>query len=162
MENDPEKHFQVKLEMQLKKIGAWYRFFEKPRSTLHTADAADVTGIELHRISKNLVAKTSDGRYAALIIPGDTHLNYREAAKALGTKSLSLVPFQDAHKVSGYPPGGTPSLGYEQKVEVVLDEELMKFETFYCGGGSTRQLLEVRREEVIVLNNARIHKISQR
>jgi len=157
---DSERHFQVKLERKLRTLGVWYRFIEKPASTVHTADAASVTGIELHRISKNLMAQTNDGRFAALIIPGDTRLDYKEAAKALGARNISLVPFNEAHKVSGYPPGGTPSMGYEKKVDVVLDEELKIYETFYCGGGSTRMLLELRTDDVIRINNAKVHKIS--
>lgn len=160
MENDPEKHLQIKLETKLKTMGIWYRFVEKQSSTVHTADASRVSGIELHRISKNLMAQTSDGRYVSLIIPGDRRLNYKEAAKALETKNISLVPFNEAHKISGYPPGGTPSIGYETKLVVVLDEELLSFETFYCGGGSTKMLLELRHDDVIKANNAIIHKIS--
>lgn len=157
---DPEKHFQVLLEAKLKAMNIWYKFVEKPESTVHTADAADLTGIELHTISKNLMAKTRDGRYAALIIPGDKRVDYKAAALALGAKSLSLVPFEEAHDISGYPPGGTPSIGYLHKLEVVLDEDLSKLDTFYCGGGSTRVLLEVKKNDVVRLNNARIAKIS--
>lgn len=161
MSEDPERHFQVKLETKLKELGVWYRFIEKTQSTVHTADAANVTGIELHRISKNLMGKTNDGNFVALIIPGDRRIDYKEAAKALNSKSLSLVPFNEADSVSGYPPGGTPSVGYQRKLGVILDEELMKYETFYCGGGSTKMLLEVRRDDVIRINNAKVHKISK-
>ncbi|MFH1470193.1 MAG: YbaK/EbsC family protein [Candidatus Micrarchaeota archaeon] len=159
--DDPEKQYQEKLESRLKALGAWYMFHEKPQSTVHTADAASVTGIELHRISKNLMAKTDEGDYVALIIPGDKKLDYKEAAKALGTKSLGLVPFEQADKVSGYPPGGTPSIGYERKLLVVLDEELAKFDTFFCGGGSTRMLLELKKVDVVKLNGAVVAKISK-
>ena len=154
MVGDPERHFQVKLETRLKDIGVWYKFIEKPTSTVHTADASHVTGIELHRISKNLMAQTNEGNYAALIIPGDMKLNYKEAAKALNVKNVRLVPFNEAHKISGYPPGGTPSIGYDKKLDVILDKELMPYETFYCGGGSTKMLLELRRDDVIRMNNA--------
>lgn len=160
MVDDPERHFQVKLEARLKEMGIWYEFVEKPSSTVHTADAAQVSGIELHRISKNLMAQTNDGRYVALIIPGDRRLNYKEAAKALDVKNISLVPFNEAYKISGYPPGGTPSVGYDRKLAVVLDEELMPFETFYCGGGSTKMLLQLRRDDVIKINGAKVHRIS--
>jgi len=157
---DPERHFQVKLETKLKKMEVWYKFIEKSASTVHTVDAASVTGIELHKISKNLMAQTNDGRYAALIIPGDMRLDYKEAAKTLEAKNISLVPFSEAHKISGYPPGGTPSLGYENRMDVVLDAELMPYETFYCGGGSTKMLLELRRDDVIRINKAKVQKIS--
>lgn len=161
MSDDPERHYQVKLERLLVNLGVWYRFLEKPQATVHTADAASVTGIDLHRISKNLMAITDEGKYVALIIPGDRKIDYKEAIRALNVKNLSLVPFNDAHKISGYPPGGTPSIGYEKKLIVILDEELMQYETFYCGGGSTRMLLEVRRDDVIRVNNAKISSISR-
>ena len=161
MTEDPEKHYQLKLESRLKELGVWHKFLEKPQATVHTADAASLTGIDLHRISKNLMAKTSDGGYVALIIPGDRKVDYKEAAKALGVKGIGLVPFEQADKVSGYPPGGTPSVGYDKKVAVVLDEELAEFETFYCGGGSTRMLLELRKDDVIRVNGARVAKISK-
>lgn len=160
MVNDPERHLQVRLEARLEALGIWYKFLEKSESTVHTADAASVTGIELHRISKNLMAQVNHGRYAALIIPGDMKLDYKEAAKALEAKNVSLVPFNETHKISGYPPGGTPSIGYEKKIDVVLDQELVQYETFYCGGGSTMMLLELRTDDVIRINNAKVNKIS--
>jgi Cys-tRNA(Pro)/Cys-tRNA(Cys) deacylase len=161
MTDDPEKHFQARLEHALKDLGVWYRFIEKSQSTVHTADAARLTGIELHRISKNLMAKTSGNSYAALIIPGDMRVDLEAAAKALGVKNINLVPFSDAHKISGYPPGGTPSIGFQRTSDVVLDEELMRYDTFFCGGGSTRMLLELKRDDVIRTNNAKVHKISK-
>ena len=161
MENDPELEYMLKLESRLKELGAWHRFIEKNQSTVHTADAANVTGLDLHRISKNLMAKTSEGNYVALIIPGDMRIDYKAAAGALGVKNISLVPFAEADKVSGYPPGGTPSIGYQNKIAVIVDEELMRFETFYCGGGSTRMLLEIRSDEAVKFNDAKIAKISK-
>ena len=158
---DPERHLQVKLETKLKKMGVWHRFIEKPVSTVHTADAAEASGIPLHQISKNLMAKTKEGQYASLIIPGDKRIDYKAAAKALNSKGLGLVPFDEAHNISGYPPGGTPSIGYERNLKVVVDEELTKFETFYCGGGSSRLLLEVRKDDVIRVNRAVIGKITE-
>lgn len=94
MVNDPERHLQVRLEARLEALGIWYKFLEKSESTVHTADAASVTGIELHRISKNLMAQVNHGRYAALIIPGDMKLDYKEAAKALEAKKRQFSAVQ--------------------------------------------------------------------
>lgn len=158
---DPERHLQVKLETKLKKLGVWHRFVEKPVSTVHTADAAEASGISLHQISKNLMAKTKEGEYVSLIIPGDKRLDYKKVARALNSKGLGLVAFNEANNISGYPPGGTPSIGYERNLKVVVDEELTKFDTFYCGGGSSRLLLEVRKDDVIRVNKAVVAKITE-
>lgn len=120
-----------------------------------------MTGIDLHRISKNLVSKTREGGYALLIVPGDRRVDLKAAARALGTKNVRLMPFEAAEEISGYPPGGTPSVGHKKAMRVVLAEELSVFETFYCGGGTRDRLLELRTDDVIRLNEAVVAKISR-
>jgi Cys-tRNA(Pro)/Cys-tRNA(Cys) deacylase len=137
----------------------WHRFVEK-QETVHTADASQATGIDLHRITKNLVSVTDNGDHVVLIVPGDMRVNLRKAAKALGVKNVHLMPFDKSEPLSGYPPGGTPSLGYATKMRVVIDEELKKFKTFYCGGGSRDRLLEVRFEDVVRFNEAVVESIT--
>ena len=148
----------MSLEVYLKENGVWHRFVEK-QETVHTADASQATGIDLHRITKNLVSVTDMGEHVVLIVPGDRRVNLKEAAKALGVKNVRLMPFDQSEPISGYPPGGTPSLGYKTKMRVVLDRELEGFPTFYCGGGSRYRLLEVKSADVIRLNGAIVAQI---
>ena len=144
----------------LKRHGVWHRFLPK-RETVHTADASEATGIDLHRITKNLVSVTDTGEHVVLIVPGDRRINLRRAAEALSVRNIRLMPFREAGVVSGYPPGATPSLGYRTPMRVVVDSELTEFETIYCGGGTRDRLLEVRVEDVIRLNNAAVASISR-
>ncbi len=127
---------------------------------MHTADASEATGIDLHRITKNLVSKTRKGEYALLVVPGDRRVDLKAAAKALGAKKVRLMPFSEAETISGYPPGGTPTIGHKTPMRVILDEELAGFETFYCGGGSRDRLLELRVDDVKKLTDAIVARIS--
>jgi len=127
---------------------------------VHTADASKATGIDLHRITKNLVSKTRKGEYALLVVPGDRRVDLKAAAKALGTKNVRLIPFSEAEVISGYPPGGTPTIGHKTPMRVIADEELAGFETFFCGGGSKDRLLELRFDDVKRLTDAIVAKIS--
>jgi Cys-tRNA(Pro)/Cys-tRNA(Cys) deacylase len=143
----------MSLEAFLEENRIWHRFVEK-QETVHTADASQATGIDLHRITKNLISVTDSGEHVVLIVPGDRRVNLKEAARALGVKNVRLMPFDQSEPISGYPPGGTPSLGFKTKMRVVVDKELGGFETFYCGGGSRDRLLEVRFTDVVKLNGA--------
>ena len=148
------------LDEYLRRHGVWHRFLPK-RETVHTADASEATGIDLHRITKNLVSVTDTGEHVVLIVPGDRRVNLRRAAEALSVGNVRLMPFREAGAVSGYPPGATPSLGYRTPMRVVVDSELTEFEIIYCGGGTRDRLLEVRVEDVIRLNNAAVASISR-
>jgi Cys-tRNA(Pro)/Cys-tRNA(Cys) deacylase len=89
-----------------------------------------------------------------LIVPGDSKVNLKKVAKILGVKKVRLVPFSDAENISGYPPGGTPSVGHKTQMRTLIEKKLMNFETVYCGGGSRDKLLEIRVQDIIKLNDA--------
>jgi len=148
------------LKDYLEQMGIWHQFIEK-KETIHTADAAKAAGLELHRVTKNLVSKTDEEEPVLLIIPGDKKVRLKSAARALGVRRVFLVSFEEAEKISGYPPGGTPSIGHKTKMRTVMDKSLLQYKTIYCGGGSRDRLLEIRTEDVIKLNNAIIAEISK-
>ena len=150
----------VDLERFLAENNVWYNLIAKPE-TVHTADASLQTGIPLSAITKNLVCKDENGTYALLVIPGDRRVNLRRAADALSRGNVRLVAFEEAESVSGYPPGGTPSIHHKTKLTVVLDKSLQDRETIFCGGGTRDKLLELKTKDVIRLENPLIADISQ-
>lgn len=142
----------MNLKQFLENHKVWHKFVIKSE-TVHTADAANVTGIELHKVTKNLVSITDTGEYILLIVPGDSKVNLKEVAKILSVKKVRLVPFSDAEKISGYPPGGTPSIGHKTQMRTLLEKKLLNFEIVYCGGGSRDKLLEIRVKDIVKLND---------
>jgi Cys-tRNA(Pro)/Cys-tRNA(Cys) deacylase len=146
------------LENFLKKNGIWHRFIEKPE-TIHTADAAKVSGIELQRLTKNLVARNDTG-YIMIIIPGDKKVDLEKVAKLVDAKKVRLVSFEQTEEISGYPPGGTPSIGHKTKMKTVFDKSLTRYETIYCGGGSRQRILELKVSDVIKLSEAIVEDIT--
>ena len=149
----------IDLEKYLIQNNIWHNFILK-QETVHTADAAKATGVDLHRLTKNLVSETDQGEHVLLIISGDMKVDLKAAAKALKVSNVRLVPFNKAEEISGYPPGGTPSIGHKNRMRSVIDEDLLKFETIYCGGGSRDRLVELRIKDVMKLNDSVVTKIS--
>jgi Cys-tRNA(Pro)/Cys-tRNA(Cys) deacylase len=151
----------MELESYLRNSGIWHRFLEKPE-TVHTADASRTTGIDLGKITKNLVCRTSNGQYALLVIPGNRRVNLQRAAQALNARNVQLLDFREAEEVSGYPPGGTPSVYHKTPLEVVVDKSVLTHETIFCGGGTRSRLLELRTEDIMKLSKAITADISER
>ena len=149
----------MELENYLKEKKIWYRFIEKTE-TIHTADAAKAAGLELNRLTKNLVSKTDSGEYVLLIVSGDKKVNLEQVALILKAKKVRLIPFDQSEQVSGYLPGATPSIGHKMKMRTVMDKSLMKYDTIYCGGGTRERLLELKTNDILSLSDAMIADIS--
>jgi len=150
----------MNLETYLENSGIWYRFLEKTE-TVHTADASRATGIDLKRITKNLVCSTSDGRYALLVILGDRRVNLQKASQALNARNVQLLGSREAEAVSGYLPGGTPSVCHKTPLNVIIDQDVMTHETLFCGGGTRSRLLELKTKDVLRLSEAITADISE-
>jgi len=139
----------------------WYRFIEKPE-TIHTADASAVTGVDLTRLTKNLVSKTSTGEYILIIVSGTAKVDLKKVAKVLGVSNISLASFAEAESVSGYPPGATPSVFHKSKLRVIMDNSLIANDTLFCGGGARNRILELKVEDVVGLNDALVSDIQKK
>jgi Cys-tRNA(Pro)/Cys-tRNA(Cys) deacylase len=151
----------MSLEEYLNSKGVWYRFISKPKETIHTAEASALTGIDLQRLTKNLVSVTNFGENVLLIIPGNRKVNLRKASGALGVSNVSLLPFDETEQISGYAPGATPSVGHKTSMRVVIDSSLLKYDTIYCGGGTRDRVLELRTSDVVELDHALVSEISK-
>jgi Cys-tRNA(Pro)/Cys-tRNA(Cys) deacylase len=149
------------LTAYLKEAGVWHRFIDKVE-TVHTADASRATGIDLARITKNLVCRTSDGRYALLIVPGNRRVSLQKAAETLNASNIQLLGFKEAETVSGYPPGGTPSVHHKTAMKVVIEKELLSHDTIYCGGGSRDKILKLKTEDLLKLTEATVAHITEK
>jgi len=148
------------LEKYLKESGAWHRFVDKPE-TIHTADAAQKAGIDLHKVTKSLIFLDQDKNPILAIIPGDCKLSFEKLKSASNSKKVWMVPFQEAEKYSGYLPGATPMVFHKIKMKVILDKKLIKFSSIFGGGGERTKLLEMKVSDVISLNNAVIADITE-
>lgn len=151
---------EVDFEEYLDKNRIWHKFIVKEK-TIHTADAAKAAGVELHRVTKNLVSKTDQDENVLLIVAGDKKVDLKSAARAVSARRVYLVSFAEAEKVSGYPPGATPSIGHRTKMRTVIDKPLLEYETVFCGGGSRDRLVELKTKDIIMLSNAIIADISK-
>ncbi len=143
----------------LKQKKVWFNVIEK-ESTVHTADAAAKVGLPLERVTKSLVF-LADGSPIIAVVPGNCRVNKSKLKEALSAKDVSLVPFEQAEKYSGYPPGATPPVNHKNVKKVVIDQGVMGFETVFGGGGSRKKLIELKPEDIQRLNNAIVADIAE-
>ena len=147
------------LKQQLEKAGIRFELIAKPE-TVHTADAARLSGIPLERITKSLVCLDPDGQAVVAVIGGDRTLDFKALAAAVGVKKVKLCPFARAHEFSGYPPGATPPVLHRKVKRVVYDDALLEMEEIYGGGGDNATLLKIDTRQAIALAQARTARIA--
>jgi len=150
----------MNLEEYLQGNKIWHKFVDKPE-TIHTQDAAKESGIDLQKITKSLVLLDQDKNCIMTIIPGNCKLSFEKVKSATNAKKVRLVPFEEAENYSGYLPGATPMIYHKTKMIILLDKKLLEYDTIFGGGGTRTKLLELKTNDVVSLNNAKVEDLSE-
>jgi prolyl-tRNA editing enzyme YbaK/EbsC (Cys-tRNA(Pro) deacylase) len=132
---------------------------QKPstQETLKAHEALRLLGYKLEpeQMIKSLVCiPVVEGRYKidkALLamISGADRLSMGKLQNAAGYEKIVIADQKTAEKLSGYPRGGTPPIGHDAKLTVVMDENLSKQSVLYGGGGTTEHILEITPLEIM-------------
>lgn len=124
-----------------------YRIFDKeklpytPHTYEHGDEAVDgmtisrILNIPPERIFKTLVTKGSDRNYYVFDVPVNRELDLKKAAKAVGVKSVEMIPVADINKVTGYVRGGCSPVGMKKKYRTVFDATAECLETMLVSAG---------------------------
>ena len=111
------------------------------------ATAAAALGIEVGRIANSLVF-TADGE-PLLVMTSGAH---RVDTNALGERINATVKRADADVVraaTGFPIGGVAPVGFPQPVRVLVDEDLLAYDTVWAAGGTPHTVFEITPDDLV-------------
>ena len=118
---------------------------------LKVYDLLDELGIS---ICKNLfLCNRQKTAYYLLLLPGYKALKTKELSKQIPTSRLSFASGEDMEEYLNVTPGSATIMGLmfdpENRVQLVIDEELLKEEWFGCHPCINTSSLKLRTEDVI-------------
>lgn len=84
---------------------------------------------------KTLVTIGKSREHYVFVIPVDHELDLKKAAKAVGEKSIEMLPVKDITAVTGYVRGGCSPLGMKKQFPTVIHQSAQNMPVFYVSGG---------------------------
>ena len=99
---------------------------------LHTAEK---TGAPVEQSFKTLVMQGKTGEYYVFVIPIAEEVDLKEAAKAVGEKSVEMIHVKDITKITGYVRGGCSPIGMKKRFPTYLDQSAGEYEKIAVSAG---------------------------
>ena len=96
---------------------------------------ADQLGLPHGQVYKTLVTVGKTGAHYVFVIPIASEIDFKKAARAVGEKSVEMLPLKDLTKVTGYVRGGCTSIGMKKQFPTVIHETAKGFDEIYISGG---------------------------
>ena len=95
----------------------------------------EFSDIPIIQVFKTLVTKAASGAYYVFDIPVAESLDLKKAAKAVGEKSIAMIPQKDLLPLTGYIHGGCSPIGMKKQFPTVIHETAQLFDTVCISAG---------------------------
>jgi Cys-tRNA(Pro)/Cys-tRNA(Cys) deacylase len=123
--------------------------------------ASRASGFPLERTVKTLVVDLGEKRYTLVLMPGDKQLSMRRLAKFRQVKRAAMADTRTAERATGYLVGGISPFGTRQKLPVVMEESILKFEEILINAGQRTTMLKIAPEIIRSVLGCRVANLVQ-
>jgi Cys-tRNA(Pro)/Cys-tRNA(Cys) deacylase len=103
---------------------------------------------------KTLVTRGASGGYYVFDIPVCATLDLKKAAKAVGEKSVAMLPSKELLPLTGYVHGGCSPVGMKKQFPTVFHESCLSRETMCVSAGKIGFQVELAPGDLIALVGA--------
>lgn len=141
----------------LDKAGVAYKTYDYGVEDGHIdgVSVARKLGQPVERVFKTLVTQGAGRRCFVFIIPVAAELDLKAAARAVGEKSVAMIPVADINRVTGYIRGGCSPFGMKKLYETVADESCLSLPVMIVSAGKIGHQVELAPADLLALTGGK-------
>ncbi len=125
-------------------------------SVIHYEEEGFTSGMEIasflgedpEKVFKTLVTVGKSKEHFVFVLPVNEELDLKKAAKAVGEKSIEMLPQKELLPLTGYIHGGCSPIGMKKFFRTTIHESAREQEKIYFSGGKVGVQVQVRVEDL--------------
>ena len=155
-----DKETVKRVEKLLKKFNQKQRVIILDASARTALEAASSLSCEVGAIVKSLLFKT-DNSFTLFLVPGDKRASLNKIKKNLIIENASMASADDVKKITGFTIGGVSPIGHLNKIPVVIDKSLKRFDILYAAAGHPNCLFKIDFTDLQKITEGLIEEITE-
>ena len=154
MAKNKEEKTNVMRTLDQKKI-PYTAFSYDPNGPIDGMSVAAEVGLDAASVFKTLVTKGASGAYYVFDIPVAENLDLKKAAKAVGEKSIAMLPQKELLPLTGYVHGGCSPVGMKKQFPTVFHETANDLALIAVSAGKIGHQVQVKPVDLLTLLRAK-------
>ncbi len=135
--------------------------YEVDENNLAADHVAQQLGEDINRVFKTLVLEGDRNGYFVCVIPGNTEVDLKKAAKVSGNKKADLTPMKELLPLTGYIRGGCTSIGMKKQFPTFFHTTALDFNTIFVSAGQRGLQLEISPSDIISYTRASVADLTK-
>ena len=117
---------------------------------------ASVLNQDPNKVFKTLVTSYGTNKYAVFVIPVNSTLDTKKAAKSINSKYVEMIKQKELLPLTGYIHGGCSPIGMKKTFVTVVEESINNYESICVSAGMVGKQIEISPYDLINLVNAQV------
>ena len=123
-------------------------------------EAAASLGCEIGAIVKSLLFKT-ESNFTLCLVAGDKKASLNKIKKTLSIKDSSMASANDVKNITGYTIGGVSPIGHLNKVNILIDKSLDRFNSLFAAAGHPNCVFKISFKDLQKITNGNTYEITE-
>ena len=122
---------------------------------------AEELGEDINQVFKTLVLHGDRSGYFVCVVPGNTEVDLKKAAKAAGAKKAEMIPMKELLPLTGYIRGGCSPIGMKKPFPTFFHQSALDFDVIYVSAGVRGLQLKINPQDLISYVRANVTDLIQ-
>ena len=143
----------------LKALGFINEVMELQSTTRTSAKAAQAVGCRVEQIAKSIVFRSKDTYKPVLVIASGPNRINEKKIEALISEPIGKADANFVRQRTGFVIGGVPPVGHLEKIEIFIDEDLLKYEEIWAAAGTPNAVFKLTPSDLVKITEGRVISI---
>ena len=121
-------------------------------------DAAKTLDCNVGAIVKSLLFKAG-GVFILCLVAGDNRCSLNKLKEIKGEKDISMASPEDVKAQTGYTIGGVSPIGHLEKIEIIIDNSLKRFNDLFAAAGHSNCVFKINFKDIQKITNGKVEDI---
>ena len=130
--------------------------YEVDENDLSEGHLAATIGEDINQVFKTLVLFGEKTKHFVCVVPGNSEVDLKKAAKVSGNKKVDLIAMKDLLATTGYIRGGCSPIGMKKPFPTFIHESCMMFTHIYISAGQRGLQLKISPQALITYVEATV------
>ena len=122
---------------------------------------AEELGEDINQVFKTLILHGDRSGHFVCVVPGNTEVDLKKAAKAAGAKKAEMIPMKELLPLTGYIRGGCSPIGMKKPFPTFFHSSALDFDVIYVSAGVRGLQLKIDPQDLISYVRANVTDLIQ-
>ena len=121
-------------------------------------DAATALACDVGAIVKSLLFRT-ESTFILCLVAGDKRCSLNKIKKIKDKKDISMASPEEVKTQTGYTIGGVSPIGHLEKIEIIIDNSLKRFNELFAAAGHPNCVFKINFKDIQKITNGKVEDI---